>query len=210
MKWDAAGFSLIELAIVLVIVGVILAIVGASFLSLIKGQRLSETRAVLDQAKECLLQRSFHSERYPTFTANLDCGLNDNATMDVDACLCQSGVSDAWNQPLRFIEARVLNQSAGLADKPATDDFLRDNQNRVLPSPLANVITATGETIDDVAFVLLSLGEDRAAGDPSYGNPLVGTLAATMPANTSLDFRNKGDDLYLVVTSRELARYLRQ
>ncbi len=199
------GLTLVELTMVMLIIGLILGLGIAGFQTLLHSQRLASTRSSLEQARQCLLRRMLFSDRYPGFSDDLTCAPPVSDSVDVDACLCLDRLRDAWNRPFRFIEA------PGLAAPPAGDGPLR-GQVRVAPPSTCLATSHTGESLPDIAFLLISYGEDGLPGDPSYGSLFSSPadLAATMDCTSGLDFTNKGDDLYLVVTSRELATYLRR
>ena len=205
-----AGFTLVESAIVLIIIGLIIGVAASGFYTLLEGQRLTKTRSGLDDVKQCLMRRLYASELYPSLTNSLtDCSASVSA-LDVDFCLCESGLRDGWNRPFLFIQNLIDSDVDGMDGYAAVSDILRGGQLRTLPSTTNTVTTTTGEVLSDVAYILLSYGADGLPGDASYGNLLAGDLTATMLPNSAIDFTNKGDDLYILITSRELAAALRR
>jgi hypothetical protein len=85
--------------------------------------------------------------------------------------------------------------------------------NATRPHANSEIVDANGNTVEDVAFVLVSYGRDRIPDHASYGNlfdPVVPTrLAWYITAGTPPDFFSaKTDDIYLAVTFPELLSVL--
>ncbi|MBG0775656.1 MAG: prepilin-type N-terminal cleavage/methylation domain-containing protein [Desulfovibrionaceae bacterium] len=201
------GFTLLELAIVMVIMGVLIAVGVGSWLSMTEGRRIAKTVSDLAKVKECLVKRAYYSGRYPSYSANLDCSGSYSHDADVDECLCGVGGKDAWDGDLYFLEGvRSVNQ--GLHDQALVADKA-EGVSRTTPSLLDSSVLDKQGPRYDVAFVLISWGKDGAPDDTSYG----ARLSATEQANymtAQPDFSGNTDDIHLVVTSRELLAALKR
>ena len=169
-KAKTQGFTLIEMAIVLVIIGIIIGAAGLGWYSLMEGRKLAKTYGTLVQAKECLVKRMLYSNQYPSYTANLDCdtpGSFDLSAKDVDACICN--LRDAWGQRLYFLEG--VNGTVAL-NSPLTGFHVTDNpaQNQNATKHLEySVIKDKDENnIRYVAFVLISSGKNLTLDHTSY------------------------------------------
>ncbi len=200
------GFTLIELAIVLVIVGLILGVGIISWISLMKARKYAYSRSILYQTKNCLLKRITYSNRYPTYTPNLDC-THPDPIKDVDSCLC--GQHDAWGHPILYLEGRdsdgqPLSNSSGwvVENKPA-------NQTDVV-NAISKVVDPHGKTIFKVAFVLISKGENNQLDDPSYSNLFNGnSIVGVINNNPEPNFAHNTDDVVVIVSGYELKNMLK-
>lgn len=223
-----AGFTLIELSVVLVIIGIIMFAGIAAWSTIVAGQRITATRAEMENIKRCLINRVMHSEAFPTWAwerTDMDCNF-PRSQFDVEHCLC--GKTDAWGNAIRYISGlRTATEGLGeaLAASPLTPPahyVVADpvkGQVSTDPHGQSQVNTPDG-IIASVAFVLVSYGSDRQADSAGYGNLFAPDLTASgQPANrigTIIpDFQRPPggtlrNDLYLVVTSYELASMLRR
>ncbi len=173
----AQGFTMMELSIVIVIIGLLMAGGVAGFSAVMEGRRVAKTASILYQAKQCLLKRMFYSNQYPSYfdggtaadnTDDLDCAAgNLDVANDVDDCLCN--LLDAWGQPLLYLEGAW--DDAG-SDTRLTGEFITDNpaqaQNATYPDSGSAIVDKDGTTIPGIAFVLISYGRDRIADHTSY------------------------------------------
>jgi hypothetical protein len=82
--------------------------------------------------------------------------------------------------------------------------------NATRPHANSEIVDANGNTVEDVAFVLVSYGRDRTPDHASYAGLLEpaapGILGAALVAPP--DFSAKTDDIYLAVTYPELLSVL--
>jgi prepilin-type N-terminal cleavage/methylation domain-containing protein len=204
-KRSRNGFTLVEIGIVLVIVALMLGFGVTAYMGLMETRKVASAQSLLKDAKACLLKRALVSERYPSYTAALTCGSGGDSTMDVDDCICPSDMLDPWGQGIRFLEG-VQGIGTGLAGSPFVSEIVR-GQTRVAPDAVfSQALDHTGLLRDDVAYVLISFGENTVADNTSYGNEFAGGIQATKIGGTLPDFQTGHvDDLYVVVTSSELA-----
>lgn len=207
------GFTLIEVAIVVLIAGILLGLGAGSWHALMEAREVAQTRSVLRQTKNCLLNHMVHNLYYPTFTAGLekDCD-NPNPSRDVDACLCKEGRTDAWGRRVRYIagtaeDGSVLNGQYAI-DRPYHAGTGVDT-NATNPDPSSNATIEAGRTHSRVAFILLSLGENGKIDDnvnygtcfPNGQHELVGTMAN---CTETPDFSERTDDQMLIVGGAEI------
>lgn len=210
LKSFSFGFSLLEVAIVLVIAGIILGIGTSAWLTMNEARRITLTTNRMRAAKDCLITRVVNSKKYPERAPTDDYA--NETRYEVSRCLAQR--NDGWGQPIYFLEG-FRPGGAGLAggclfqDEALPEDHPCGVDNApVLPSVDSQAIDKDGApAVDDVAFVLVSFGSDLTADDVSYGSVLTGgVLAATMTASTTPDFTfsNGEDDVVMIVTYPEL------
>lgn len=202
-----SGFSLIEMALVLVVVGIILGIGTSAWLSINDARRITVTSNRMQAAKNCLITRVVNSHRYPKYTS----GYSDPNANEVDRCLGER--IDAWGQPIRFLEGfqdggGTLAGACLVADDalPTSHPCHPDNAP-VLPEDGSSGSTAVdkdGNTVEDVVFILLSFGEDMTADDASYGTPLNTDIATQMTAEPNFEEDPDEDDIVLIVTVHDL------
>jgi len=208
------GVTMLELSLVLVIAGIILSVAVGVWITVMQARELAQTASALQQTRLCLLQRITHGERYPDSTDGLTCdGLVPAvAGMDVDECLCEESLLDAWGRAIYYLEG-VRAPGAGLGGEPLVTNPGK-GLTRVRPHPDSKIIDHDGNEIDDVAFVLVSLGKDGEAGETGqpfhYAFAAGGSRVELIDTANSPDFQYKGDDIYLAVTSRELLTYLKR
>jgi type II secretory pathway pseudopilin PulG len=206
----SSGFTLIEMAVILVIIGLILFVGVASWQMLSEGRRITRTRIILEEAKDCLIKRMYYTEAYPRFHTGRDAS---NSSADVDQCLGEK--RDAWGHPLRYLGG--INATNGsLAGQFIIDDRA-ENQTAVSPGDWSNAIDKDGNNTGDIAFVLISFGRDGQADHSSYGGrlPTDDIYEPTQTASSTEDdpanppqFNVTGDDLSLIVTGNELKALL--
>lgn len=194
MKHDARpgqeGMSLVEMGVVVLIIGLMAGLGVYSVRQMMENARVNRTRSLLTQVKDCLEKRAVFNNRYPSHeTGVIRC---DKLTYDVNACLCRGEiVRDAWDTELRYIDG-IEAPGSSLAGKPLLSE--------TPPAPNSEIIDASGRKVGDVAFLIISYGDNRVADHPSYDGPPLQTLNHAAPP----DFSGKNDDVYLLVTANEL------
>lgn len=224
------GFTLVEMAFVLIIIGFITVAAIASWSTLTAGRRIATTQGVLNNVKQCLIKRIIYSNQYPTYTANLDCStVQPDLSQDVDSCLCKDGV-DGYGQLVYFIEGLDEDNTTGLEGLYVEEDLAKGLTGALHGEPGAQstVINQEGLRVDDVAFVLVSYGADRQANDQSYDVIATpgseGDRVATMRTAADItnpvepDFTvslpnpgpNDEDDQVVIVTRREIIQAIRE
>ena len=208
------GFTLIELGIVLVVAGLLIGLGISSWVGFRDSRRLALAASLEYQMKDCLTRRVLHSERYPTWKGAAAC----DTTLDVDACMCSNGspILDPWGKPFLFLSgwdttspARGLGDiSAGLTSQFVISDTARD-QTRTAPAATSTATDHTGTGRKDVAFILVSYGQDTLADSTTYGSRFGTNRAAALSTATPPNFQTgHKDDVYLIVTGGELTAYL--
>ncbi len=188
----ASGFTLLEIAIVLVVIGALLAIGVASWVTFAEGRRLAKGQAQLLELRDCLLRASLIHERYPSDTNFLRCR-NETGP-------------DPWGGDFRLVRgldnatSLPLNASFAVVTDPVRAQALALPHTgwRIL-LPEANVTA--------IAFALVSLGKDHLADHPSYAGL---TTAAIANLTNDFDFSSTTkDDLVLPVQGYEVMGFLR-
>lgn len=141
MNTPRRGFTLVEMAIVLVIVGLLATTLLPGLISAIKRGHVSETRNAMTATRNAVIGYALHKKltQNPVLPASLD---------DLGNPL------DSWGNPLRYWCDNNLNASNSTADI-CTGALSPANKK---------VFTAQGESITHVAFVLQSGGPDAQNG----------------------------------------------
>lgn len=203
-----AGMTLIEIAIVLVIAGILLGLASMSWNMLYEGRKIAITRGEMRRVKNCIVSRVVADGIYPNFTA----GFTDSSRA-VDSCL--NGKLDAWGGNIRYIAGFATNGTLSgqcVLARPgvsASDPC----STGVAPDISSNATGFDGYSAQRVAFVLMSYGKSfQPDNDSTIGNLFTtGNLAATMlgsPNQPNFMLNDAGrndDDVYLIMTYTELA-----
>jgi prepilin-type N-terminal cleavage/methylation domain-containing protein len=210
------GFTLIESAIVLVVIGTVMTVGAISWMSIKSGFEISHTRAKLRAVKSCLMERMILSERYPDFTLNLQENEDDNyqcvnnvPTKAVDYCLCKAGYKDAWGRRIRFLGG-IDEDGDSINGTEIIDGGTFDKTN--FPGENSNATDKDGRVVTNIAFILLSKGKngefDRSTTRSLFHskNTLVGSLKDGTP---DFEFDHKDyDDQVLILTGYGLSELL--
>ena len=211
---QTAGVTMIELGMVLAVIGLILFAAIGAWRSVVESRQIASTTSVMQQAKNCLVERMVHSLHYPTYSSDLQTDQQDPAQCishdpqkDVDACLCRPGIRDAWGNRLRFVEG-ITEDGNSLHGEYAVDSPYRETE-AVEPVYYSSAFTEAGEK-KGIAFILVSPGPDglldeQVWPDNCFDNQdsITGSLADCTP-----DFTKRNDDQFLIVTGHELRAIL--
>ncbi len=201
-----AGFSLLEISLVLLLMGLLLSLGTACWGTLVTSRRIAQTRSDLLLIKQCLVRHAAGSGRFPTYLSSTDCA-QDQET-DLGVCLCRTRERDVWGNAVLFLEGRDSSGSS-LAGKNIVDNAYQGDAAASVSSDF-DVTDHAGNRHTHVAFVLVSLGPN-GSGDGVYDAFSAGVTARTM--TKTADFSSGGgggDDIYLIVTARELRACLRE
>lgn len=145
------GFTLIEIAIVLVIIGILLSIGTGMIGTLTKRAKLSEAREIINAALESVISYGAANNKLPTTTVFPTVIRNPN---------------DAWTKPLYYIYDNNLTDVTigGICGRKTTNLTVR-----ICPDATCSTPT---NTISNVAFIVLS-------GGGNYNNQTAGNQGVT-------------------------------
>jgi len=148
---DSTGFTLIELSIVLVIVGLLLGMGAGLVGTLTKRAKLFENRGIIDAAIESLISYAASNNDLPDVATFSTVVRNPN---------------DVWKKPIYYIvDDDLLDSTAGGICERKTTQLSLNN------CPSTGCGTPTN-TIDNVAFIILS-------GSANFNNQTRGSSAVT-------------------------------
>lgn len=164
------GFSLIELAIVLVVVTILLGGLAVPLSAQIQARRIAETNKILEEAREALIGYAMTNKAIPAGSRHLPCPSNGDGKEDRTGNVCNNisntistgflpwidlGVAskDAWGNRLRYAVV------ASLADKSQGFTFASPVPNDPLVICTTNTCAAAAPDVANyLAFVLVSHG----------------------------------------------------
>jgi prepilin-type N-terminal cleavage/methylation domain-containing protein len=158
---DRSGFTLIELAIVLVIVGLLVG-VGSGMVSVLsQAIKVRQTRDSLDENVQAIASWASANNSIPT-----------TATFDTVA----KSKYDSWGRAFIYLYDTNLNTA------PITKDTICGRRTTNITVTDSN----TSATISNVAYLLLSQADD-AATNTTPVSPLAISSATTIAADTAYD-----------------------
>ncbi|MBJ7313600.1 type II secretion system protein [Rugamonas sp. CCM 8940] len=191
MKTQQSGFTLVEIAIVLVIVGLIIGGLVTPLAAQLEQRKVSETQRALDEAKEALYGFALRNGYLPCPAVSASNGLEDRsgANCSDDKRLgylpwATLGLAklDAWNHLYRYSVSPAFSSSSPVFTLRSARDITvatRDGSGALAP--------ATG--VNDTVAVLLSHGRN-GYGATSEQN----TVLADRSANNPDEKTNLGGD----------------
>jgi prepilin-type N-terminal cleavage/methylation domain-containing protein len=175
-----AGFTLIEMAIVIVIVGIIISIVATVLPSLIASSKIRQARAQLAAADNALQGYSIANLRLPFADGNGD-GLEDTGVFSGTLpyrSLGLSNGSDVWGNPIRYavygVAGGANNLTQNFADANAFCAAITNASKAAFDINIAHTTTAspcggaTGTNASNQAYVLASGGVKDMDGANGY------------------------------------------
>ncbi|WP_022851808.1 prepilin-type N-terminal cleavage/methylation domain-containing protein [Limisalsivibrio acetivorans] len=174
-KKDKKGFTLVEMAIVLVIVGLLLGLGSAAVVALTKTAKVRKTKEILDSTQDGLSSYIEENSELPS-------------TSEIQSIL--SGFQDGFGKDVGYHPApNLLN----------ADDVCNANSTGLS-------VSIGGNTVNDVAYIIISAGENK--------NPQTGISGGTytiQPEGTMVDDNTDGinrvesyDDIIRFATLGEL------
>ena len=176
-KKHQAGFSLIELAIVLLIVGLLLGGLIPTISSQVEQQRINETRKQLEEIKQALTGFVIANGRLPCADTNSDGEENSPCTTaaTTEGLLPWKSLGvaelDAWQQVWRYRADRNFSETFKLTDNPTDNLSVQNNASTALTSATERPIA-----------IVYSLGKNLVADgqNASYN----GTYQSDVPSTT--------------------------
>jgi len=144
---NSRGFSLVEMALVLVVVGIVIGIGAGMIGPLTTMSKVRESREIVESGIVSVSSWSASNNRLPTFTPNLP----DTVRFDQ---IAQKPI-DSWGRPLIYLfDANLAPSGANLPTK----DTLCGRKTTAISITDNTVIPAV--TITNIAFAITSQGED--------------------------------------------------
>ena len=190
-----SGFTLIEMAIVLVIVTILIGGLAVPLTAQIQARRIAETRAILEEARDALFGYAM-SHRTGTGALYLPCPDTDGDGREnrLSPTTCTeyrgeypwvdlgTGAQDAWGNRLRYaVVSNFINSNSGFtATSPAPGGFtpLQTCTDRTCTPPLV---------ADQVVFVLVSHGPNGWGAKNVNGTTLAPPTALDEADNLDSD-----------------------
>jgi type II secretory pathway pseudopilin PulG len=151
------GFTLIEMAVLLTIVGLLISSFLIPLTSQINAAKIQGTRKTLDEIKQVLIYHAVVNNRLPCSDIDKD-GLEDADCMEGDLPWRNLGMGayrDGWGNAFRYRASQLY-----------TDDIIhQEGSSRLPPTDLAVKIVSgstsdSGPLIEDVIAIIYSLGKD--------------------------------------------------
>ena len=202
------GFTLVEIAIVLVIIGLLVGNFIGSFAERVETTRRNDTKNQLKDIKVVLLGFASKEGRLPCPTTPT--GSGQEQPVGGGVCTLQHGfipgrtlgingtynrdnlLTDSWGNPIRYSVSIVASSAfttAGLMKTTTmaglNPDIIICNGDSISGSACTNAAGTLLTLVDNAAFIVLSLGKD--------GSEMVTTVAAN-----SAQGENSGEALVLV------------
>ncbi|MCJ8502136.1 type II secretion system protein [Desulfatitalea alkaliphila] len=196
---DRSGFTLIEMAVVLVVVGIIISIVASVLPSLISTSRIRQARAELEKVDLALIGYLTANGRLPCPDSNGD-GQEDriagSAPPTDDSCAAYAGrlpyatlglssALDPWQEPIRYAvyEDMVRTRHDTLCAAPPCTLCLNDFINNPVAEHLS---TSDGTHQNNQAYLIVSGGAKNLSGSGGFfdGRNADGDLVFETPNRT--------------------------
>ncbi|MGZ3181667.1 MAG: type II secretion system protein [Telluria sp.] len=179
------GFSLVEMAIVLVIVGLVIGGMMTPLTVQVEQRRVAETQRLLEEAREALTGFALRNGYLPCPAVSATNGLEDRSGA---ACAKRDGFlpwatlgiarADAWGRLLRYSVTPAFansQQAFGLGTPRDITIGTRDAQG--------NIVAASG--INDVPAVILSHGRNGFGGTGETGAAVAAATTANQDERTN-------------------------
>lgn len=200
---NVKGFTLVELAVSLVVIGLLIGLGTAMVGPLMSSIKVRESRENLGAAVESVNSWASGNNRLPQWGD----GTADTTTDEFIEVARTS--TDAWGRPFIYLyDANLFNASP-------TKDTICGRRTTTITLTDSN----TSATIPNIAYIILSTGDDASAnttltgtvtdtsGPTVYSNTVVtksGSLTPTAPATSAVIAANTTDDLVRWITLDEL------
>lgn len=161
------GFSLIEMAMVLLIISLIISMLLLPLATQIDQNRIKSTQRDLETIKESLLGFLIINKRFPYPASNQETGIEDSNLDGQEAYLpwatlaLDGSKTDAWGQAFRYrVDAQYTSKSLPVPPNTSNNLKIRDLHNTPLTNEHAN---------SDVIVIVFSKGKDGQANQANGG-----------------------------------------
>lgn len=190
MKRTQHGFTLVEIAIVLVIVGLMIGGLVTPLSMQLEQRRVGDTQKALDEAREALLGFALRNGYLPCPAISASNGLEDRSG---NRCTGEKRVGylpwatlglsklDSWNHMFRYSVSPAFSDNAALFNLSTPRDIsiaTRDGSGALAPATLAN----------DIPAVILSHGKNGYGATTDQGSTIVN--ASSTNADEQLNARS--------------------
>lgn len=191
------GFTLIELAIVLVVITILIGGLAVPLSAQIQTRRVAETKQTLNEARDAIYGYAMTHNSYDPNRRLLPCpdttgdgredrDASDNACIDYVGWLpwvdLGAAAQDAWGNRIRYaVHPPLARKSDGLPPPSAPTNMLLVCTLSTCSPNSPDVVTA------NVAFVLLSHGPNGWGGRNVNGSTLAAPTGANELANLDTD-----------------------
>ena len=210
MMRQHSGFTLIELAVVLLILGALFAGIIVPFTTQIELRRVSETQKTLEEIREALLGFAAAHGRLPCPAApnttgveskvpagantdkqgnctNFWDGFVPGTTLGIGPTDSSGYILDAWNNRIRYAVTNTDRLSAGGVAPPNCYDFTGEGTNTGSNSEMRNVGMATLTPDLKVCSTVTGSTATACAANRSLVDTAVAVIYSTGPNTTQPD-----------------------
>ncbi len=215
------GFTLIEIAVVITIIGLLVGSLMIPLATQIDNAKIQNTNDILAQVKEALLRYASTNKRLPCPANATDTGLEDTTLCSQQGNLpwATLGVSksDAWGHPFQYrvyetyAQANGLclpnNTLAGICLPPTSTDLAIEIENATILSDVAVVVFSYGKNghHDDLQALSNILWRTAVAASPDSYPCVGGTKQCYAKGNY---IPNSFDDNFTWLTRSTLVDHL--
>ena len=181
------GFSLVEMAVVMVIVGLMIGGLLTPLSVQLEQRKVADTRKTLDEAREALLGFALRNGYFPCPAVSATNGLEDRSGADCSGGRRQGlvpwatlGVArlDAWDRVLHYSVSPAYASSSELFGLTTRRDITIGTRD-----PRGNLVGASA--LGDIPAVLLSHGRNGAGAVSALGVPVANTSVSNQDERTN-------------------------
>lgn len=198
MKRKQQGFSLVEMAVVLVIVGLMVGGLLTPLAMQMENRRIGDTQKAMEDAREALLGFAMRNGYLPCPAISANNGLEDRS-----GSTCRNGKRqgllpwatlgipklDAWGHVYRYSVSPAFANSQNMFDLETRRDITIGTRD-----PRGNLVAATD--INDIPAVIVSHGKNGAGGLSDLG------IRTADQSTTNIDERTNANAAGIAFVSR--------
>ena len=177
------GFSLIEMAFIMMIVGVVVATIMPRIVGTIGKDKARKAKFNLQEVRDEILGYAAVKGTLPEPDTSTGTSLVPSALI--------SHSKDAWDQPIGYLVARA-DTGANLTVTNVNSSSLSGTQLSVILNPYEGSAASLSQTTENVAFVIYSTGPNRTMESIDSVVDGIGTFTY-YPYDADLDTANPGE-----------------